>query len=158
MNDSKNDSKNENKPVIPSDGYLFRVLIIDDDVNSSMIVSSFFPAETCKIDFAFDGISGVIQLSKCPYDLVILDWHMPFMGGDKVLERIEKLAHKGYYDSHNKNTQVIVYSAESPSAIHVPQITQFEYLGILPKMTPVVNRYQTIREIVKKTLEKREAA
>jgi two-component system, OmpR family, response regulator len=58
-----------------------RVLVVDDDRSSAMTVSSVMASRGYTVDVAQDGISALVLLEKCRYDLGVFDFEMPGMNG-----------------------------------------------------------------------------
>ena len=70
-----------------------RILVVDDnEVNREILLLQLTSWQTI-IELASDGLSAIMKIkqaqhNKIPYDLVILDWHMPNMDGIEVAEII----------------------------------------------------------------------
>jgi len=77
-----------------------KVLIVEDDKISTMLLTTMLEAEYCDIDTAENGEEGLALLadalhSDTPYDIVYTDHNMPLLSGSEMLRR---------YDSLNKET------------------------------------------------------
>lgn len=75
-----------NKEHIP------KVLIVEDDKISSMLLSSMLQDEYCELDIACDGEDGVKMLLKSleadiPYDIVYTDINMPKLSGIEMINK-----------------------------------------------------------------------
>ena len=85
------------------------VLVVDDDAHirellKLMLEQAGFEYRCCK-----DGYSVMSELRERPYDLVILDIHLPHMNGIKVLEQIRA-------DENLKDTPVLMLTMDSDKA------------------------------------------
>ena len=66
----------------------YRILIIDDNVIDAEIYSQFLAKlepDTCHVQFAEDGASGLDALRNGSFDCVLLDFNLPAMGGVEFL-------------------------------------------------------------------------
>lgn len=68
---------------------MVEVLVVDDSrVMREMIVACLRPFEQASFTHASSGLEAIERLSLKPFDLVILDLHMPDIGGIEVLQFI----------------------------------------------------------------------
>ena len=83
----KYDSKkvNEIKAKILSEK---RILISDDQISNRLILSKYISEMNCQFDLAENGQQALAMLSKNLYDLVLIDFEMPFLNGDEVVRSI----------------------------------------------------------------------
>ena len=84
-----------------------RVLIVDDDDAIRAMVERVLRREKLEVDSARDGFEAIEKLSKHDYGTVLLDLMMPRVDGHGVLR---------YLDQEEKVPQVIVMTANLPSA------------------------------------------
>jgi len=77
-----------------------KVLIVDDDKLSVVLIETMLSDELCDIDVAYDGESGLEMLTSAldnynAYDVIYLDSHMPIFSGEELLRKyreIEKIS------------------------------------------------------------------
>ncbi|MCX6178911.1 MAG: response regulator [Chlorobiales bacterium] len=62
-----------------------RILISDDQISNRLILSKYISEMNCQFDLAEDGQQALAMLSKNLYDLVLIDFEMPFFNGDEVV-------------------------------------------------------------------------
>ncbi len=62
------------------------ILVVDNDTDICQIISEILKEEGHSVDVAHDGETGLEKIRKMAYDLVILDYKLPCIGGIKVLE------------------------------------------------------------------------
>jgi len=67
-----------------------RVLYIDDDEGLCHVVKRDLERNGYSMDMAHDGTSGLARIATERYDAVILDHHMPGLGGLEILAEISK--------------------------------------------------------------------
>jgi CheY-like chemotaxis protein len=67
-----------------------RVLVVDDDAALRRMLNMVLADAGWDVLEAKDGIEAVAMLYSCPYRLVVLlDWKMPEMSGEEVLELVK---------------------------------------------------------------------
>jgi len=67
-----------------------KVLLIDDDVELTSLLSEYLVEEGFEAKAVHDGRSGIEEILSQHYDIVVLDIMMPRMNGIEVLQRIRK--------------------------------------------------------------------
>jgi len=86
-----------------------KVLIVDDDTVSVMLIETILENEFCVTTVARDGreaLDTIIEsyIDEIPFDIVYIDNNMPFMNGATVMENIRK------YEMENKLKPIIAIS------------------------------------------------
>ena len=66
-----------------------RILFVDDDPALLRIFTRMFPAPQFRVETAPDGTSALSLLEVNPYDVVVVDYQMPFMNGAELLARVK---------------------------------------------------------------------
>ena len=66
------------------------ILLVEDDVNISEMVSDYLSNEGFEVHVAFDGIQALQIFEKDVFDLVLLDLMIPKLDGMKVMKRIRE--------------------------------------------------------------------
>jgi DNA-binding response OmpR family regulator len=65
-----------------------RILIVDDEPNIRLLFRAALESAGYEVEEAADGDEGLASLSRYLIDLILLDLHMPNLGGMEVLRRI----------------------------------------------------------------------
>lgn len=65
-----------------------RVLIVDDQVGNRLIIARFLSELSCQFDQAENGNQAYALISENRYDLIFMDFEMPFLNGDRVVKMI----------------------------------------------------------------------
>jgi DNA-binding response OmpR family regulator len=67
-----------------------KILIVEDQESLARLIKNGLESEGFAIDLVFDGESGLrkIFMNHKDYDLVILDWMLPKMNGDKICRQV----------------------------------------------------------------------
>ena len=71
-----------------------KILIVEDDENILSFLKRGFLEENFLVDSASDGEEGEYLILTNSYDLVILDWMLPFKSGVEIIKSIRKKAIK----------------------------------------------------------------
>ena len=89
-------TKEENKTeIVPSDREI-RILLVEDDLVSQLVISEFSKQVGWKIDIASNGSEALRMLEKAQYCLILMDLQMPDMSGIEITRIIlEKEKHTG---------------------------------------------------------------
>jgi len=67
-----------------------KLLIIEDNENILSFLTRGFRDEECIVDTATDGEEGEYLASINHYDVIILDWMMPYKNGLEVLKSLRE--------------------------------------------------------------------
>ncbi|GMR22027.1 MAG: sigma-54 dependent transcriptional regulator [Acidobacteriota bacterium] len=97
------------------------ILVIDDNRLIRQTFKSQLTSEGFDVSLASDGGEGVEQFERVRPDLVILDIHLPVMGGMDVLKRIREMDGKAY---------VIMITAfdDMKTTVEAMKVGAFEYI------------------------------
>lgn len=72
-----------------------RVLVIDDDVKLTRLLTQYLEPEGFKVDAVTDGVAGFERALSGDYEIVVLDVMLPNINGFEVLRRIRAAEHTG---------------------------------------------------------------
>ncbi|MCR4788483.1 MAG: response regulator [Lachnospiraceae bacterium] len=67
-----------------------KILVVDDTKTNLTVIKGLLKNTQLNIDIAMDGPTALDMVRDKTYDIIFLDIRMPGMGGDEVLERINK--------------------------------------------------------------------
>ncbi len=76
------------KPLPPAQVMGARVLLVDDNAVNRQVVKLFMAQMAPKIVEATNGAEALERLAEQPFDIVLLDVHMPVMDGKEAIRRI----------------------------------------------------------------------
>ena len=68
-----------------------KVLIVDDSVDSRLLMRAFLQRAVATLDEAPDGAAALARVRSAHYDLVLMDMHMPVMDGIAATRAIREL-------------------------------------------------------------------
>jgi signal transduction histidine kinase/CheY-like chemotaxis protein len=103
------------------------VLVVDDDEFNLLLASSFLKKRQCQVMTAINGARALELLGQHPFDIILLDIHMPKISGLEIAETLRN------EEGMNQNTPILAVTATS---LHEGLIYQFRKIGIedyLPK-------------------------
>ena len=74
-----------------------RILVVDDNPSSRTILGRLLQSFGCSFEPAASGEEALARLSQAvdPFDLILLDWRMPGMGGIEVARRLRQVVTAG---------------------------------------------------------------
>ncbi len=112
------------------------VLVVDDEASIRDLVAVMLSDEGYHVVSAQNGQEALRLVAEKQPDLVLTDWMMPVMGGEKLLQSL----HDGY---SGKGTAVIVMSA----ALN-PEFESTRVAAFLPKPFDLARLLETVREVL----------
>lgn len=89
-----------------------RVLVIDDDLTSCQVASAMLQRLNCCVECAANGKDAAELLCRVRYDLLLLDWVMPYMNGAELT----RLVRSGAVGVHHQHVPIIAVTADLVSA------------------------------------------
>lgn len=98
---------NSLQPIIENALSHKRVLVVDDNAINRQVARGLLEARGMKGSEAENGLEALEKLAKDPYDIVLLDIHMPIMDGVRTIKKIRQL------DSDLANIPVIALTADA---------------------------------------------
>lgn len=106
-----------------------RILIIEDDTPLQEAYSFILKTDGHKVASAYNGREGLDAVAKHPYDIILLDLHMPIMDGWEFLAAYDAPKHT--------KTKVIVFSNMVEADLQKQAASLGAYRSILKSsMTP----------------------
>lgn len=110
-----------------------RVLVIDDSLDSVKLMSHILDHYKCDVTMAFDGQDAIPLLVNRQFDLVILDWQMPQMGGKETLLLMDRLLHENKSHKNRRPIPVVIYTGHNEEELELPLVRHFSYMGFINK-------------------------
>jgi DNA-binding NtrC family response regulator len=116
------------------------VLVIDDEKTFRIVAEEALSAEGCQVATAATGQAGLAAWQRDPFDLVILDRHLPDTDGISVLEAMVREGRE-----RGTDTLIVIATAyaDVPSAVAALKLGAFDYLSKplqLPELVVTVRK------------------
>ncbi len=64
-----------------------KILLVEDDTSLATLIEEWLTGEHHSLEIMYDGTSGWDRLLLCEYDLIILDWNLPYISGVDLCKR-----------------------------------------------------------------------
>lgn len=127
-----------------------KVLIVDDNENNRLILKQMLLLKNITVEEATNGLEALQLISKGRrYDVIIMDYHMPYMDG---LETIEKIR-KGFNANQEEQPIILLHSSSDDEKI----IKTCEMFGVNIRMVKPVKMqdlYHSLSKLNQKTNSK----
>ncbi|QSX40353.1 response regulator [Shewanella cyperi] len=98
--------------VVPERLNSLRTLVVDDNPTALQIYSSLLKDFHFVVDTATTGAEALFKLEQNPVDLLLLDWMMPEMDGQHVLDAIDEMVADGRLAVRPVIIMMTAYAAE----------------------------------------------
>lgn len=122
------------KPVAKS---ALKVLVLEDDPTASLILEKSLQSMGCKVDLFNNPEKAIDQLLTTDYDLLILDWCLPYMSGHEFLKQVDsKLTVKNLGNFNPKTIPLVVCSSKNSDEINLPLVSNFLFCQYWNKQLP----------------------
>lgn len=110
----------------------YKILVVDDQKISRVILREMTERFGCKTDEASDGDEALKMILKADaeeqgYDVVIMDWYMPGMDGKEAIRQLKQLEREGVLKT--KVPSVLMVSAHSKEEIRIEEVEVEAFLA-----------------------------
>lgn len=124
-----------------------KVLVVDDSSESMRLNSFILARHKCDVTMIYDGEDALKHLTSGEYDLIIMDWLMPRMGGADALGLADRRIHK--IKKHSKKlTPVVVFTGMSLEDLDWPQLKHFELEGAWSKSDGIPKLVRSFADVL----------
>lgn len=128
-----------------------KTMILEDDLASEKVLEHALQKAGCGVDcFLFpEQALGALQYKN--YDLLILDWNLPFMNGEVFLQEADKIQSlKEKNDKSYKVIPTIICTASKQSDISIPRVKYFAVFDYWDKSLPFSSVVSSIELVTQK--------
>ena len=124
-----------------------RVLIVDDNENSRMILNHMLSYKNIESEMAANGLEAIQLLMKGEkFDVILMDYHMPVLSGLETIEKIKEL-----FNKQGEMTPLIVLHTSSEEHEVISSFRQDERSYCLLKPIKSDELYDTLQRAVQYT-------
>jgi CheY-like chemotaxis protein len=103
-----------------------RILVVDDNATNRAVAVAILGAFGAQVQTANDGLEGLTALRESDFDLVLMDIHMPNLGGEGALVQIRA------GETGRAQIPVIAFTADA-QASEVERLVDLGFNGVQPK-------------------------
>lgn len=115
------------------------ILIIEDDIDSGFIFSEALRSSGLASEVVTDGAAAEQRLTEVVPDVVLLDLHLPLVGGIKLLQQIRG-------DDRLSHTRVIVVTAND----HLTDLVESDADAVLIKPVAIKQLCRVVKQFLPK--------
>lgn len=127
-----------------------KVLVIEDDPTALLILEKSMNAMGCQVDLINDPEVALDKVKLQSYDLVILDWCLPYMDGHEFLKKADKmLGKKNLGDFGAKAIPLVICSSKNSDEINLPLVSNFLFCQYWNKTLPFSTVISSIESAIK---------
>lgn len=126
-------------------------LIVEDDPAASVVLEATLQALGCDV-FNFDLPGAALESLKTKrYDLLVLDWNLPYMKGGEFLAAADQYLQKADRNGKPQRQVPVVICTSMPfEDIHVPDVSHFFVINYWHKSLPFSSILGSVDETTKK--------
>lgn len=125
------------------------VLVVDDNENNRMIVTQMLKLKNIKTTEASSGFEALQLLSKGErYDVIIMDYHMPFMDGLDTAKKIRE----SFYATASEQAIILLHSSSDDGKL-IQACEDLQISARLVKPVKMQDIYHTLTRLHRKELE-----
>ncbi len=131
------------------DGAVTQILIMEDDPGLCRLLQNRLERQGYGVSVALNGQEGLSMAASKPYDLLIVDYHMPVLGGIEVIRMLGKTNQlpATIMITGEGNEEIAVESIKLGAADYIVKDVELKFLDVLPSViNQVLYRQQLIQE------------
>jgi CheY-like chemotaxis protein len=127
-----------------------KVLVIEDDPTALLILERSMKSKGCHVDLVKDPETALDKVKHQDYDLVILDWCLPYMDGYEFLKKADKiLAQRKQGVFGAKSIPLVICSSKNSEEINLPLVSNFLFCEYWNKKLPFSTVISSIEAAIK---------
>lgn len=127
-----------------------KVLVIEDDPTALLILDKSLTALGCQVELLSDPEKAIEQVTQADYDLIILDWCLPYIDGYAFLKKAdEKLHDKNRGNFNARSIPLVICSSKSENEINLPLVSNFIFCQYWNKQLPFSTVISSIETVIK---------
>lgn len=127
-----------------------KVLVIEDDRTALLILEKSMNSMGCHVDLISDPEIAIGKVKLQSYDLVILDWCLPYMDGHEFLKKADKvLGEKNQGNFGAKAIPLVICSSKNSDEINLPLVSNFLFCQYWNKTLPFSTVISSIESAIK---------
>jgi CheY-like chemotaxis protein len=142
------------KPKLSSDRFdlqaikMKKVLVVDDDIDCLKLVTETLNNVGFQTRIAFEGKNAIQKLTTDCFDFILLDWNLPDMKGDKILEEAQRILTNSSVHQPRFKTPVVTYTSYREAFSYNPNLTNFTLKDRWNKSMPFSELVQKANQLL----------
>lgn len=140
-------------------GRKLKTIIVEDDPVSSLVLKTILKARGCHVDH-FDLPTEALEVILTQrYDLLVLDWNLPYMKGSEFLEAADILLRKNDRPGQPlRQIPVVICTSLPLEEIKLPAVSHFSFYNHWHKGLPFSSVLGSVDEVTKKVMARNRVA
>lgn len=127
-----------------------KVLVIEDDPVALLILEKSMRSMGCQVDLISDPELALEKVKLQNYDLVILDWCLPYMDGRAFLKKADRaLGEKDRSRAKKQSIPLVICSSKNFDEINLPLVSNFLFCQYWNKTLPFSTVISSIEKAIK---------
>jgi len=127
-----------------------KVLVVEDDPTALLILNKSMHSMGCHVDLINDPEMALEKVKHQDYDLVILDWCLPYMDGNEFLKKADQIiAKKNHEVIGAKSIPLVICSSKNSEEIDLPLVSNFLFCEYWNKKLPFSTVISSIESAIK---------
>ena len=136
-----------------------QTLVIEDDPAAATILKSTLKSVGCDVDHRDLPSEGLMALVEHQYDLLVLDWNLPYMKGSQFLIEADKLLRQADRDGQPvRQIPVVICTSLPLEEITLPPVTHFYFYNHWHKGLPFSSVFGSVEETTRKVSARQQFA
>ena len=130
------------------------VLVVEDDPAASVVLEATLKSYGCNVTHFEQPLEALESLKSNSYDLLILDWNLPYLKGGEFLNLADKQLNKqlNKVDQSNqpqRKIPVVICSTMSMTSLEIPEVSNFFVTNYWHKSLPFSSILGSVDETTK---------
>lgn len=145
--------------ILPIPQRKLKALVLEDDPAAAVVLTATLSAHGCNVHQFEVPDKALRAIQDSRYDLLILDWNLPYMKGGDFLKAADKLLEKA--DRHGQRQRqipVVICTSMPLGNIRVPDVEHFFVVNYWHKSLPFSSILGSVEETTKKVTERNQIA
>ncbi|MBC7754597.1 MAG: response regulator [Moraxellaceae bacterium] len=136
-----------------NEGHELKTLIVEDDPVSSLVLKTILKTRGCSVDYFGIPNEALKVILNQRYDLLVLDWNLPYMKGSEFLEAADILLRKNDRPGQPiRQIPVVICTSLPLDEIKLPAVTHFCFYNHWHKGLPFSSLLGTVDDLTKKVM------
>ncbi len=139
------------RAILPLPKRKLQALIVEDDPAASVVLKATLESHGCQVNHFDLPTKALHALVDNRYDLLILDWNLPYMKGGEFLVAADLLLQKAdRVGQPQRQIPVVICTSMPPGSFNIPEVSHFFVVNYWHKSLPFSSILGSVEETTKK--------